>query len=48
MKKNKERVDSAARKAVNAYNEESGNFDALGSYTGKGQNGMPCQDADDL
>lgn len=48
MKKSRNRGDSAAQKAVDAYNSGSEGFDVLGSYTGNGQEGKPCQDADDL
>ncbi len=48
MKKNRSCGGRAAQKAVDAYNAENGSFDVLGSYTGKGQNDVPCQDADDL
>lgn len=45
-RKRTERADK--NKAVEAYNTANEPFDPLGSYTGLGNDDVPCQDADDL
>ena len=46
IRKRTERADK--NKAVDAYNTADDRFDPLGSYTGLGNDVVPCQDADDL
>ena len=46
IRKRTERADK--NKAVDAYNTADDRFDPLGSYTGIGNDVVPCQDADDL